>query len=101
MPTFRPGVPIASVDPTITVDAASGLRPGRHRFQLVVTDDAGNTSEPAVVEVIVVDDARPTAVLDAPRTTPLGKPFQLSGARSSDVGGRLVRYQFTLLAESA
>ena len=97
MPIFRPGVPVESPDPTVVVEATSGLRPGRHRFQLVVEDDAGNASEPAVVEVIVVDDARPTAVLDAPPRATVGKPFQLSGARSSDVGGRIVRCRYTLL----
>lgn len=98
MPDFRPGVPVVSSDPTVVVDATSGLRPGRHRFQLVVEDDAGNASEPTTVEVIVVDDTRPTAVLDAPPRATVGRPFQLSGARSSDIGGRIVKYRFTLLA---
>jgi hypothetical protein len=42
---------IETADPTIAVDP--GLPPGRHRFQLVVIDDAGRRSRPveAIVEI--------------------------------------------------
>src|SRR5258705_12345026 len=42
---------IETAEPTIAVDP--GLPPGRHRFQLVVIDDAGHRSQPveAIIEV--------------------------------------------------
>jgi hypothetical protein len=101
MAEFRPGVPIVSDTPDIdvTVSPAAPLPVGRHRFQLVVVDDSGNESEPAVHEVIVRDTTRPTAVIDGPRAVDAGRSFQLSGRRSSDPPpGRIVRYQWMLLA---
>jgi len=46
---------LETAEPRLQVTEA--LAPGRHRFQLVVTDDAGNQSDPALIEVVVV--ARP------------------------------------------
>jgi len=100
MPEFRTGVPIETPDATVevTVTPASPLTAGRHQFQLVVVDDSGNASTPSVVEVIVRDTQKPTAVLDAPREVESGKSFQLSGRRSSDIPpGRIVSYRWTLL----
>jgi len=56
MAAFTVGQSIVSTVPRITVDG--DLEPGRHRFTLVVTDDAGNSS--AVAEaVVLVFDRRP------------------------------------------
>ena len=49
------GTRIETAEPRLPVTEA--LVPGRYQFQLVVTDDAGNQSGPALAEVIVV--ARP------------------------------------------
>ena len=99
MPEFRVGQAVVTDNPEVEVTVAPNapLPPGRHRFQLVVADDSGNSSDPSVVEVIVRDTQKPTAVLDAPREVELGRSFQLSGRRSSDVGGRIVRYTWTRL----
>ncbi len=99
MPEFRAGQPVVTETPEVevTVAANAPLPAGRHRFQLVVADDSGNSSDPSVVEVIVRDTQKPTAVLDAPREVELGRSFQLSGRRSSDIGGRIVRYTWTRL----
>ena len=101
MPQFAPGQPIVTDSPTVEVTVARDkpLAAGQHRFQLVVTDDAGNVSAPAVVEVVIRDTQKPTAVLDAPRQVEVGQSFQLSGSRSTDIApGKIVRYQWTLLA---
>ena len=101
MATFVPGQDIRTAEHTVevTVSPQSPLPVGRHRFQLVVIDDAGIQSEAAIAEVIVIDDQRPTAVIDAPRSVPFGRSFTLSGARSSDVGGgRITAYVWTRLA---
>jgi hypothetical protein len=66
-------------------------------FQLVVVDDSGNVSESDVAEVIVKDTSRPTAVLQAPREFHFGQSFSLSGRQSSDIGGKIVKYRWTLL----
>ncbi len=89
MADFKPNVPVETPDPTVevTVSPAKPLSVGRHDFQLVVEDDSGNSSSPAVATVIVRDAQNPTAVIDAPSLVDFGKSFQLSGARSSDVGG--------------
>ena len=100
MPEFRPGQPVETTTPEVEVTVTPGapLPPGRHRFQLVVVDDSGNQSEPSAAEVIVRDTQKPTAVLDAPREADLGRSFQLSGRRSSDIApGKIVRYIWTRL----
>jgi len=54
MSQFKPGVPVVTEAPRVSVDA--GLRPGRHRFQLMVLDDNGRRSKPCVVVVEVRAD---------------------------------------------
>jgi hypothetical protein len=98
MPSFVLNQPIETTTPEIEVTVLRNeLPPGRHTFQLVVVDDSGNASTPTVTEVIVRDNAKPTAVLDAPAAVDVGKSFVLSGKRSSDVGGAIVKYIWTRL----
>lgn len=99
MAVFVPGQEVQTSESSVEVAAASALPPGRHRFQLIVVDDAGNQSEPALVEVIVVDDKKPTAVIDAPARVSVGASFKLNGARSSDLApGKIVSYRWLRLA---
>jgi hypothetical protein len=81
----------------VTVNPQAPLAVGRQRFQLVVVDDSGNASAPDVVEVIVKDLEKPTAVLQAPREVDFGQSFRLDGKRSFDIGGKIVKYRWTLL----
>lgn len=101
MAEFKPGEPITTEDAVIEVTQNAEkptLSPGRHSFQLIVEDDAGNISLPDVVEIIVRDTTRPTAVLDAPKSVQPGQSFILNGKRSSDVApGRVVKYEWTML----
>lgn len=100
MAEFIVNEPIKTEDDSIevTVTAANPLKPGRHRFRLIVVDDSGNASEPDEVEVLVLDQVRPTAVLKAPSQVPFGASFKLDGGASTDVGGgRIVAYQWTYL----
>jgi len=78
---------------------------GVHAFGLTVTDDSGNESAPATVTVTVVDTQAPTAVpevldvsgaVDADGRIPFGEAFSLDGSNSTDVGGQIVRYEWTL-----
>jgi hypothetical protein len=58
---LRPGAPLAQSGPTLRID--NRLAPGEHVFALVVTDDAGLESAPAMIRVLV----RPAgAALDPP-----------------------------------
>ncbi len=101
MATFIPGQTIRTQDPTVevTVTRNSPLPVGRHRFQLVVIDDSGNQSTPAIAEVIVIDNDLPTAVLDAPQTVSFGSSFTLSGARSADLPpGKITAYEWVRLS---
>ena len=101
MPDFTIGQPVTTDVPNVEVSVTPQrpLAPGRHVFQLVVTDDAGNASEPATVEVVVIGDARPTAVIDAPQRVAAGRSFELSGRRSADLPpGRIVRYTWLQLS---
>jgi hypothetical protein len=98
MPEFKPGQPVVTNTPDVevTVTPNAPLPAGRHRFQPVVEDDSGNSSEPSVTEVIVRDTQKPTAVLDAPGEVEFGRSFQLSGKRSSDLG-KIVKFTRTRL----
>lgn len=113
MAKFVPGVDtkVEAPEPLleVAVSAASPLKVGKHVFELVVTDDAGNESAPANVTIIIADTTRPTAVLDvidsAGRriSTPavnlaFGDRFALSGERSTDIGGTVKTWRWTLLA---
>ena len=92
--------PVETTTTEVEVTPGTGgaeLPPGRHTFQLVVTDDSGNASSPATIEVIVRDTVKPTAVIDAPAVVDVGKSFTMSGKRSSDIGGRIVKFAWTRL----
>jgi PKD repeat protein len=89
--------PVQTDVPSHTFAAASGvLTPGPHDVTLVVTDDSGNHSAPATWRVIVRDDIAPTAIIDAPTRVVAGRDLDVSGARSIDVGGRIVEYRWRL-----
>lgn len=100
MPTFTDGQTIETREPFITVDASpqAPLKPGKMTFQLVVVDDTGNESAPAMMTVFVVDSERPTAILVGPDKVPQAQAFRLDGSRSTDVGGQIVRYKWTLVS---
>jgi hypothetical protein len=100
MATFVTGQPVITSDNhvEVTVQPNAPLAPGRHRFQLIVVDDSGNASDPAFVDVVVVDNQKPTAVIDAPSSVPVGTSFTLSGARSFDVApGKVVEFRWLQL----
>lgn len=100
MAEFQINEPIQTEEPTIEVTITPGnlLAPGRHQFQLVVVDDSGNESVPDQVEVVVLDQERPTAILRAPGRVASGTSFTLDGRRSTDAGGgRIVSYVWTYL----
>lgn len=113
MASFIPGVDTAcrSEEPLLEVRAspATPLAAGRHLFQLVVTDAAGHSSAPATFPVLVRDPQRPTAIIDAIRqdgtrfyrselVVDHGEAFRLTGERSSDRGGPVRIWNWTLLA---
>jgi hypothetical protein len=99
MPVLAINQPFESAEPGITVDIdrAAPLARGRHRYQLVVTDDSGNLSEPTTIVVIVADQTRPTAVLDGPEIVNIGAEFRLDGRRSFDIGGTVRSWTFMYL----
>jgi hypothetical protein len=51
MPHFELREPIVTEEPRVMVER---LEPGRHVFSLVVVDDEGNESEPALARVTVL-----------------------------------------------
>lgn len=99
MPVFEINTPIETDDPIILVEVKDKpLTPGRYRFRLVVRDNDDLLSDPSEVDVIVRDDRRPTAVLDAPREVLFGQDIELSGRKSSDPDpGKVVKYIWTLV----
>lgn len=102
MATFVINQEIKTDAPTIEVTVArdAPLALGRHTFRLIVVDDAGNTSVPDDVIVIVADTENPTAVLSAPRTVGFGNSFVLNGERSFDAGGgRITTYLWSYLGQ--
>jgi hypothetical protein len=99
MAKFEINVPFETDQPTVVVevDPRSPLARGRHKFQLEVIDDSGNVSLPDVVDVIVADRERPTAVLAGPQVADLGKNFELNGSKSFDIGGVIKTFRYTYL----
>lgn len=100
MADFVINTDITTDTPTIevTVSPDRPLPTGRHRFRLIVVDDAGNRSAADEVEMIIADQSAPTAVLNVPRIVAFGNSFNLDGSRSFDVGGgRIVQFVWTYL----
>jgi hypothetical protein len=101
MANFTIGTKVTTAENTISVDVtpAAPLSPGKHHFQLVVVDDAGNESDPSVAEIIIKDSTKPTAVLRiAPTQVEPGVSFNLDGRESSDVPpGKVVQYIWTMV----
>lgn len=100
MAEFVVNTPVVTPEPRVevTVTPNRSIALGRHRYQLVVVDDAGNRSAADTVTVIVADQDAPTAVLRAPRITSFGRSFDLDGSASFDAGGgRIVQYVWTYL----
>ena len=73
MPKFTPDKPVVTRKPAVEVDP--GLAPGRHRFHLILEDEAGNRSRPA--EIVIT-------VGERPRNKGAGR----GGRRHSRGGGR-------------
>lgn len=112
MATFTPGVDTAvrADEPSLEVRIGrDNLLPvGRHQFQLIVTDDAGNESAPVSIFIVVQDSERPTAVIDfidargnrireREVSVPFGTAFQLSGEAASDIGGQVRVWNWSLV----
>jgi hypothetical protein len=88
---------------TLPASGASPLAPGIYRFRLIVTDTQGLASSPYDIQVSVVANQPPTAILDLVTASPrISLPCQMTGARSSDATpGSLVSYTFSLTARPA
>jgi hypothetical protein len=100
MPELKVGETITTTSATLEV-VQSTLNPlsvGPHVFHLVVVDDAQNVSEAAKVEVTVLDNKAPTAILHAPASVPYGSPITLDGRDSTDLLGRIVEYRWTRMS---
>lgn len=65
MPEFIPDVPIRTIEPRVVVEP--GLRPGRYRFRLVVSNAAGDRSQPSEW---IVSIEKPSAPIGSGRFTP-------------------------------
>jgi hypothetical protein len=113
MAKFVPGVDtsIVSNEPILEILASSTqpLQAGRHVFQLIVADNHGNASQMDSISIVVRDPTRPTAQIDflhdddsrkydATISIAFGKPFRLTGARSSDGNGVIRTWRWTHLA---
>jgi hypothetical protein len=62
--TFTLNQPFATSSPTVDVDP--GLAPGVYRYELVVINDRGQRSNPARVDVQIVDSRGGGSVRDPP-----------------------------------
>ncbi|MGD9905911.1 MAG: PKD domain-containing protein [Vicinamibacterales bacterium] len=89
---------VETTSPSFTFTAPPyALGVGLHTVRLTVVDDAGQVSAPDVRQVEVVGDSvNPTAVLSAPTTIGEGEDLPVSGADSTDIGGAIVHYEWTL-----
>ena len=55
MATFQVGTKVITTENAVSVEVtpSAPIAPGVHHFQLVVVDDAGNTSDPATVQIVI------------------------------------------------
>lgn len=81
----------------INIDPDKPMPPGTYLFQLEVVDDAGNRSKPVQAKLVIIDDNAPNAVISAPRSVSFGRSFTLSGQESTDVGGSIAKFIWTLV----
>jgi hypothetical protein len=97
-------LPVTSValspsSPTVTttvpnVSVTVPNQSGSVSFSLVVTDNLGNESSPAILTVNI--QSPPVAVLTGPESTAAGAVIELSGSRSAP-SGSIASYKFSLL----
>ncbi len=89
---------VATTVPSFTFAAGTyPLAPGPHTVSLVVVDDSGNRSAPAVQAVGVIGDViNPTAVLTAPTPIVERQPLAVTGTGSFDPGGAIAAYRWQL-----
>lgn len=87
------GVVIGTSSSFIDVD---NLTVGRHTVTLVVVDNAGELSPPVSQDVVVIDGTPPTAILRAPPQIVEGGAAVLNAGESTDAGGQVVQYRFTI-----
>ena len=79
MTAFVRGVPQTTKEPSVTVDA--GLKPGVHRFNLVVVDDADRASAPDEVLIQVQNLAAPPLIIEPIGiTAPIGTTAPIRSA---------------------
>lgn len=99
MAEFRLNQPITTQDAKVEVSVTreQPLAVGKHRFRLIVVDQAGNESVPDEIEVVVLDNERPTAILEGPKTINFGQAFVLNGDKSSDPNGPITQYRWELI----
>ena len=83
----------------ISVDPTRPMATGTYLFQLEVLDNSGNKSAPAQIRVSVLDDQLPNAIVTGPSTVSFAQSFTLDGSRSTDIGGSIVKYIWTLLPQ--
>ena len=82
MATFTPGTPVETPDAFIPVEA---LPPGKHTFSLVVVDEVGNESAPALASLEVTQKA----VLVDPKNTTVQKLAAPADADHDPFGNEL------------
>ena len=100
MAFLKPNEPFSANTPKLVVegDAATNkpLGPGTYKFQLVVVDKDGISSDPTVVNVRVL--AKPIARFVATRQPIANQPFELDASTSVDPDGSIDTYLWTLLS---
>jgi hypothetical protein len=104
MPVFKVGTTVdtgAVPNVTVDIDPAAPLLSGRYTFQLVVTDSDHAVSDPARVTIIVLDNVKPTAVIDGlpQQSFPFGRPFALTAVAShANAPATIANYSWTLVS---
>src|SRR5579884_2821109 len=90
MATFAPNTPITTRVPEVAVE--NKLAPGQYRFQLVVEDEQGNLSQPAIHVITVrkllvpVDGSGSTGIIPTPAPAPV-LPRGVPGSTPNGGGG--------------
>ena len=90
---------ITIAEPNIASPSVQFTVPGIYRFELVVTDASGATTQDTVQVEVIKENVPPVAVPGAVQSVIVGDLVQLNGSQSHDPDGDTITYQWAFASK--